>query len=99
MALSQSVAANCRSRKSNLFFFFVYIEGDIFYFPVHRRKCGRRSTTASYTNMSMQQVKHILFLLLQLVYVIKHVYLLLHNYYVIKHIFFSYFSSNIYSYT
>ena len=44
----------------SFFFFFVYLEGDAFYFPVHGRKWGRGSTTSSYTNMSMLQVKHIL---------------------------------------
>ena len=44
------------------FFFFVYLEGDTFYFPVHGRKWGRGSTTSSYTNRSMLQVKHILLL-------------------------------------
>ena len=33
---------------SNILFFFVYLEGDTFYFPVHGRKWGRGSTTSSY---------------------------------------------------
>ena len=41
------------------FFIYVYLEDDTFYFPVHGRKWGRGSTTSSYTNIALLQVKHI----------------------------------------
>jgi len=52
----------------------VYLEGDTFYFPVHRRKWGRGSTASSYTNMYMLKVKH-LFILIQ-TYIVIHTQLL-----------------------